>query len=642
MTTTFAEKVAQKSGRSLEDVRAVLSDRHIVDAPTPAVSRQLRLKELKFSGEKHVHHTVEPFSFEWAPEQQGVNVIASEGNFVGKSSILQTMLWAVRGEPKALTATVHGWIKHVLAEFQAGDRHVRVEFDVEDSVPRGAVEFLGADRAALHSMPFLTSDMFKSHMNSVMLDALGLEPIATSREVASLEKTVMYADGWAAYTGAFLFDSDSNALIGEHVGTDLAQRLLQVFLGIPWATTLFQARAAKRVTEALVQSRKRRLGQLGDRSVEDLQTRLAEIERQILDGSAQQTALAQLDAARKRYEELSESVSMLKASTTVLNAEVVAGTEELNNKKRALLEIEEEMAASRFFGRLSPTCCPRCTRAFDKLRIQNEKTSGDCSVCLTHLDQEVEVDYEGLKEGMTKEVSKFEKLLGAVTTKAQEVGPEFDQMRRDLEAAAHEVSRLAASGTAQEEQKLRLEAARIEGMLEAVSKLVQSDNGEEADLVVLEAAVDVAKELVEDAAEAVLERSGDLVCSLVQRLGMSDVEKVVLKRSGSVEVHKGGSISFFTRLSPGERLRVRIATVMALLQAAQQFGAGRHPGFLIIDSPAKEEMADANVEEMLEALAELSRTVSIQLFVALRGTERALKHFPESHCLLAREGELLW
>ena len=63
---------------------------------------------------------------------------------------------------------------------------------------------------------------------------------------------------------------------------------------------------------------------------------------------------------------------------------------------------------------------------------------------------------------------------------------------------------------------------------------------------------------------------------------------------------------------------------------------------LIIDSPAKEEMADANVEEMLDSLVRLSDSVNIQLFVAFKGTARALKHFPEDHCLLAREGELLW
>lgn len=642
MTATFAAKVAQRAGRSLEDVRAVLADRHVVDAPTPAVSRPLRLTKLHFSGEKHVHQRAEPFNFEWEPEQQGVNVIASDGNLVGKSSILQTALWAIRGEPKALTATVQGWINHVLAEFQAGDRHVRVEFDVEEGVPRGAIELLGTDGKSVHSMPFITGDLFKSQMNSVMLEALALEPIATSRDVPSLEKTVMYADGWLAYTGAFLFDSDSKALIGEHVGNDLAQRLLQVFLGIPWATTLFQARAAKRVTEALVQSRKRRLGQLGDRSVEELRARLLDIEQQILDGSAQQRALADLESARKRFDALSDSVSRLKSITTVLGAEVLAGTEELNNKKRALLEIEEEMAASRFFGRLSPTCCPRCTRTFDKSRVENERTSGDCSVCLSHVEQGAEIDYEALKESLAKDVVKMEKLLKAVTLKSEELKVEFDQARNDQEDAARDMSRLAAGGTAQEEQKLRLEAARIEGMLEAVSKLVQTDRGEESDLAILDAATDVASEEVAAAAEAVLERSGELICAMVQRLGMGDVEKVVLKRNGNVEVHKGGGISFFGRLSPGERLRVRIATVVALLQAAQQFGAGRHPGFLIIDSPAKEEMADANVEEMLEALAELSRSVKIQLFVAFRGTERALKHFPEGQCLLACEGETLW
>ncbi|MDY0748705.1 hypothetical protein SNE35_29675 [Paucibacter sp. R3-3] len=642
MTSTYAQKIAQRTGRSLDDVRAVLARHHIVDAPTPPVSRQLRLKRLQFSGEKHVHHETVPFKFDWSPQQEGVNVIASDDNLVGKSSILQTMLWAVRGEPKSLTATVQGWIKNVVAEFQAGDRHVRVAFDVEDGVPHGVIELINKDGAVIHSLGFFTAELFKSQMNSVMLDALALDPIATSREVASLEKVVMYADGWAAYTGAFLFDSESSAIIGEHTGTDLAQRLLQVFLGIPWATTLFQARAAKRVTESLVQSRKRRLGQLGDRSVQQLQDRLEEIARQIADGSAQQTALAQLDAAQRRYDELAEKVSQLKATSTVLDAEVLAGNEELNNKKRSLLEIEEEMAASRFFGRLSPTCCPRCTRAFDKSRIDRERTAGDCSVCLTHVEQTEEINCGALKEGLSKEVSKLEKLLRAVATNAGEVKNEFEQARKDLEGAARDVSRLAAGGTAQEEQKLRLEAAKLEGMLEAVSKMVQTDTGEESDLAVLEAATDVAKDQVESEAEAVLERSGELICEMVQRLGMRDVERVVLKRNAGVEIHKGGSLSTFTRLSAGERLRVRIATVIALLQAAQQFGVGRHPGFLIIDSPAKEEMADPNVEELLESLADLPRTVNLQLFAAFRGTQRALKHFQEDHCLLARANQTLW
>jgi hypothetical protein len=53
-------------------------------------------------------------------------------------------------------------------------------------------------------------------------------------------------------------------------------------------------------------------------------------------------------------------------------------------------------------------------------------------------------------------------------------------------------------------------------------------------------------------------------------------------------------------------------------------------------------MADANVEEMLEALSDLATNVDLQLFVAFRGTARALKHFPRERCLLAEGKATLW
>lgn len=642
MSSSFVERVAQSSKRSIEDVQAILNRHNIVDAPTPPISRPLRLKKLEFSGEKNIQGEIDPFKFSWEPQLVGVNVIASDENFVGKSSIFQTMLWALRGEPKALTTTTHGWIQKVEAEFLAGDRHIRVRFDVIDGYPKGTIDLLHSDGNVIHSLPFSSSDVFKSHMNSVMLDALALEPIATSREVTSQEKTVMYSDGWASYTGAFLFDSDSSALIGEATGTDLAQRLLQVFLGIPWATTLFQARAAKRVTESLVQSRRRKLSQLGNQSLEQMQARLAEIRQQIADGTAREQALVQLDLMRKKYEQLSMEVSRLKAATIVVDAEVAAGSQDLIDKKRTLLAIEEEMVASRFLGMLSPTCCPRCTQAFATSRLKNESTTGECSVCMAPVEGAADIDYDALKTATRKEVAKLEKALSSVTAEAQELTKEFETARTQLESTAADVATLSASGTAQEEQKLRLEGARLEGMLEAVSKLVQTDTGEEAELAVLTAAADYAKDLVEEAAETVLNRSSVLIRDLVKRLGMRDVEEVKLKRNAAVDVRKGGSESTFGKLSAGERLRVRIATVIALLQASKQFGAGRHPGLLVIDSPAKEEMADANVEEMLEALSELASTVNVQLFVAFRGTARALKHFPRDHCLLAEGKATLW
>ena len=134
MKISFVERVAQCSKRPVEDVQAILNQYNIVDSPTPPASRPLRVKWISFSGEKNIKGEVIPFNFEWEPKASGINVVASDSNLVGKSSIFQVMLWALRGEPKSLTTTVQSWIRRVEVDFLAGDRHVRVQFDVVDGV----------------------------------------------------------------------------------------------------------------------------------------------------------------------------------------------------------------------------------------------------------------------------------------------------------------------------------------------------------------------------------------------------------------------------------------------------------------------------------------------------------------------------
>lgn len=91
--------------------------------------------------------------------------------------------------------------------------------------------------------------------------------------------------------------------------------------------------------------------------------------------------------------------------------------------------------------------------------------------------------------------------------KSLELEAELIKTRANLEAVAEDVKKLSSSGTALEEQALCLEAARIEGILEAVTKLVGSDSGEEAAVGVLSAATDEAKRMVEESAESILQRS---------------------------------------------------------------------------------------------------------------------------------------
>jgi hypothetical protein len=643
VTETFIDSVAARTGQTADEVEVIFLRHSISDAPAPPVARPLRLQRLHFSGQKAIQGTTEPFEFTWSSLKEGVYAIATDSNFAGKSSILQIALWAIRGDRKALTDTVRGWLKRVEADICAGNRQLRVQFEVVNGEPIGTVDILSEKGEASHTLSFLNDLSFKQQMNKLMLEALDLDSIAASREVSTLQKVVPYVDGWTAYTGALLFDSDSSALIGDNVGTDLTQRLLQVFLGLPWATTLFQARSAKRVVESDILARKRQLAQFGGRSVESIQARIRDIDIQIREGTGRDKALEALGKARENYDLLTTEVTDLQGTLTSAEAELCVGDDALIQRKRELLEIEEEQIATSFLGRLAPTCCPRCTRAVDDKRKKAEQTDGKCSVCSNQVETESSIDYDALKADATSKVGSVSKQVEKARRAFAQLREKFEETRKKQLAAAELLQKLAAGGTAAEEQHLRLEKAKLEGVLETIEQLVQTDSGQAADLDVLRHAEDVAKERVEAAAEAVLSSASGLIAAMARKLGMEDVERVTLKRNATMDVFKGGSRSTFSTLSPGERLRVRIATVLALLESAHQHGVGRHPGLLMIDSPAKEEMADANVEEMLSALAKLPTSVpNLQMFVAFRGTDRAQAVFPSERLLIAKGSERLW
>jgi hypothetical protein len=50
-------------------------------------------------------------------------------------------------------------------------------------------------------------------------------------------------------------------------------------------------------------------------------------------------------------------------------------------------------------------------------------------------------------------------------------------------------------------------------------------------------------------------------------------------------------------------LRIKIAAAIALIEIGHTDGVGRHPGLLFIDSPAAEEIPEADLRTMLEAIA---------------------------------------
>ena len=214
----------------------MLARNGVVADPAPPAARSLRLASISFHGIKRLEGRDVPFEFVWEGLGDGLWVIANADNLVGKSSVIQIVVWALRGTPKSWVPVVRKWLSRVEVGFIIDGRAVDVAFEVRDGVASGEVRIAGETAA----QTFAGEESFKRVMQDFVMRPLGLEPIASSQARAGTDEVIRYDDGWLAFTGAFLSDTRSDAIIGENLGVNVTQKLLQVFLGLPWARLSFK------------------------------------------------------------------------------------------------------------------------------------------------------------------------------------------------------------------------------------------------------------------------------------------------------------------------------------------------------------------------------------------------------------------
>ena len=148
---------------------------------------------------------------------------------------------------------------------------------------------------------------------------------------------------------------------------------------------------------------------------------------------------------------------------------------------------------------------------------------------------------------------------------------------------------------------------------------------------------------MDDAASELLTALDKEVLSLAQRFGFVSLESVKIDAQARMAVGKGGATTVFSDLTKGERLRLRIATAIALLRIGKTLGVGRHPGLLIIDSPGAEETDDSNLEAFLQELRKIADDeVGLQVIISSAKATEVVALLKPKNCLVAAKGKYLW
>jgi DNA repair exonuclease SbcCD ATPase subunit len=660
----LTEQIADRSGASIEQVENVLTVNGISLTPFSPPKRSITVSRLTFAGTKANTDNDGPFTAEFT-FGAGVTALISDQNLRGKTTVLELLTWALRGSARRLRSDVEPWIERLVLEYsvngtplavaltRAEDGKMRATVVTADTAGqvRTWVDALEA-RTARPSIRVLVSDLteaeFADYQSSWMLDALRLEPITNWQKFPGSEQGRPTANTWPAYYGAiYLPEAGSTVLLGDVVFAGLPGRLLQLFCNVPLMSAYIKTTT---LTAQARQDDSNRTRRIADDSKARTDER-ANVQKKLRDVQSrlQQPGSAGGEDADGLAKQLREAEKRLRAaeadlrSARALLADATAMRQ--GEARRQSNARETELAVVLFHG-LTPRHCPRCEQKIDAHRTQLEADERRCAVCTNEVtivptvsdDPDGPVDEDG------------EDPLVALTAAETAAQATVDVLNADHATATQTVTDLssrldAASASARYAQRrsLELDQARLSGQLDAMpdAKLIPED--ESLSARVLDATAKVLKTVTSGAARELFDDLNDEIADLGRKFGIDNLDTVAIGGNGSLKVTTAGVEDTFSKVTGGERLRLRIAVTVALLRVGHRAGAGSHPGLLLIDSPGSDELTVEDEATLLRELDSLKTELSdLQVIVASAEPEAVVGQIDSSQIHAATGNAALW
>jgi hypothetical protein len=624
---SLATQVAVRSGVPLPTVERVFDEQGFAPGLPGALPRPVQLRRLRIAGIRSVP-PLGPFDSELR-FGSGLTVLAAD-NLRGKTSVLELLTWCLRGSPRSgLQGVVRTWLSRLECDVVVAGRVLgfRLILKAGELIEGRVLSAANTERLArvdtarpddgiteiLHARD---QDGFSAMVETLMMELLHLERLEFT---SSRTGTGKAAYGWPAYFGAlYLPPGGEPALLGDVVVGGLAGRLLQVFLDLPSAALLTRIKAAR---DQLAEV---------ERTAEADASRM----RRLLDGQ-RRASLAQLQAARAEFEALREqpstatlvgSMSALTESAIVAEASLREAREtyellrwQRQNDEKRLNDVREHQAARLLFHALDPKVCPRCEAPISPERRAAERTRAVCAVCTGSIGHGPDPQQAAAAEEEAQwRLTTSRNAEAAARAHRDDIAARAEERRQALAAAERALAMADAGDATDRRRELVNLIARLEGAVAALEALpVPADDRREDVRIVLDAAVAILTEDQEAASDELFGELNANVAELARSFGFRNLDHVMIDRAGRLQVFKtGGPREWFRTQSPGERLRLRIAVVAALLRIGHRHGIATHPGLLFIDSPRSEEIQDDDAVALLTALERLCvETPGLQILV---------------------------
>ena len=647
----WLQTIATKAEVAVSAVEKLLAIHRIQASPVLAEPRRLILNELEFSGAKEGIDGAGPFTFHWRDLTHGLWAMLSQKNLRGKSTIIEIVRWVLRGRPSDnLQEDVRRWVHAVRLTFLLDDDQyevaIRTQGRLEGELWRVRADSSGSEPCKTALAEFSTDGEFEAVMADFFMRAFAMEPISTWRK-AEDDGGQAVTHSWVAFSGAMFIGTSYEVLLGDMPVTGgMTSRLMQMYLGVPWVSTLAAGKAALQAVEQSVQVSDRRSAAIQAAAaarVENIRSQLEGKRAALAEIPSDQAVRDAIHAATVELSKVrwDEQAAMVRAADAraALRDFLSANQEDRSDLQTHL----DATSAVAVFRRLEPKCCPRCDHEISKAKKALEQSTRACSVC----GESVESSEDG--EAIKAELQQRVAAAAAAVKSARDALREEEDELRTLGAKAEDLHAQVATHTqalssAVQRQDAAMAVAVLEGRLEEALSLPETESQDRGtDLKVLSTLVSETEMRVKSLRDGLLEDVSKRLIEYAKDFGLQNLSAATLKGNASLSLIKGGTPTSYSKVTDGEKLRLKVATVLAMIEVAETRGVGRHPGLLMIDSPGAQEVAPEDVDHLVSGLQSIaSKLPYLQVFVAGISSPAITSHVPKDRRKEAFGEQFLW
>lgn len=641
----WKEAIAHRAEVDIPVVDQVLAEYRIEASPVLQTPKTLLLNGLWFSGIKDEKHDHAEIDFAWENLGTGIYACLTEKNLRGKSSILEITRWLLRGcEPSNLQTDVRSWLTEARLKFELDDVLFEIEINCTDGV-QGKLSRYSKSGNKRRVNGFESDDEFASVMASFFMHEFRMESVAVHRKIGEFGgKTVLH--GWQALSSAMFIGTDYTTLVGEiPPATGLPFRMMQMYLGVPWVSTLAATKAAQSELSRKVTAS----DQVLKNAKRETLDRMEIFESELVLKQVQISKLPQLDtvaddmkALRNQHDKLVKELRQLSMQSKATQTTLESAEQMFADDRREYQMFVDGNAADFVFRSLDPSCCPRCDHVIPAARKKQEHESNECAVCgeQVHSDVPTAEIQKQLKDRM--DASKKARSLARKSAKdlAEQLATSLiaiEACEADIASESRKLSKPSSRG------KLKTEIAILEARIEEASANLPKDSSGNMDLLVLDAVADQTDKLVKEVQAEVLERVSEGIVHYANRFGMTSLTSATLRGNMTLLLERGESTTSYSKVTAGEQLRLKVATILSMLKVGEELGVGRYPGLLLVDSPAAQEIASKDLEQLIGGLVELAGEIKhLQVFVASVASKAIQSRIDEARVRQSVGDAYLW